>query len=229
MEARAQECAAAVALLYRPRRVVEVPERPCAAGPGRVEQHRGHRGLVLGVARNAARERGRHHLADVVDFGHLVGRGVVDEARACRRVEREPTGLVLEVLKGAGKRRDEREILVVDHDPVLGVRDPEPFARVFGDVDGPVAVEGHFVDHLSRAGDDLAPCTGLAGAARAGDLVLDDAVGRRGILERLRVEDSELLVRIEKTFGIKLAFRADPNYHVENFKIINANTNEEYR
>ena len=49
------------------------------------------------------------------------------------------------------------------------------------------------------------------------------------ILERLRVEDSELLVRIEKTFGIKLAFRADPNYHVENFKIINANTNEEYR
>ena len=49
------------------------------------------------------------------------------------------------------------------------------------------------------------------------------------ILERLRAEDSELLVRIEKTFGIKLAFRADPNYHVENFKIINANTNEEYR
>jgi ribonuclease G len=49
------------------------------------------------------------------------------------------------------------------------------------------------------------------------------------ILERLRAEDSELLVRIEKTFGIKLAFRADPNSHVENFKIINANTNEEYR
>jgi len=28
---------------------------------------------------------------------------------------------------------------------------------------------------------------------------------------------------------VKLAFRADPNYHVENFKIINALTNEEYR
>ncbi len=49
------------------------------------------------------------------------------------------------------------------------------------------------------------------------------------ILERLRSEDSDLLVRMEKTHGIKLAFRADPNYHVENFKIINANTNEEYR
>jgi len=49
------------------------------------------------------------------------------------------------------------------------------------------------------------------------------------ILERLRVEDSELLVRVEKTYGVKLAFRADPNYHVENFKIINAMTNEEYR
>ena len=49
------------------------------------------------------------------------------------------------------------------------------------------------------------------------------------ILERLRSEDSDLLVRMEKLFGVKLAFRADPNYHVENFKIINALTNEEYR
>ena len=49
------------------------------------------------------------------------------------------------------------------------------------------------------------------------------------ILERLRSEDAELLVRMEKLFGVKLAFRADLNYHVENFKIINAMTNEEYR
>jgi ribonuclease G len=49
------------------------------------------------------------------------------------------------------------------------------------------------------------------------------------ILERLRSEDADLLVRMEKSYGVKLAFRADPNYHVENFKIINAMTNEEYR
>ena len=49
------------------------------------------------------------------------------------------------------------------------------------------------------------------------------------ILERLRAEDADLLVRMEKTYNVKLAFRADPNYHVENFKIINALTNEEYR
>jgi ribonuclease G len=49
------------------------------------------------------------------------------------------------------------------------------------------------------------------------------------VLERLRVEDANLLVRMEQTFGVKLAFRADPNYHVENFKIINAVTGEEYR
>jgi ribonuclease G len=49
------------------------------------------------------------------------------------------------------------------------------------------------------------------------------------ILERLRSEDAELLVRMEKLFGVKLAFRADLNYHVENFKIINAITGEEYR
>jgi len=49
------------------------------------------------------------------------------------------------------------------------------------------------------------------------------------ILERLRSEDAGLLVRIEKSFGVKLAFRADPAYHVEHFKIINSATGEEYR
>ncbi len=49
------------------------------------------------------------------------------------------------------------------------------------------------------------------------------------ILERLRSEDADLLVRMEKMYGVKLAFRADLNYHVENFKIINALTGEEYR
>ncbi len=50
-----------------------------------------------------------------------------------------------------------------------------------------------------------------------------------GILDRLRNEDAELLVRMERDFGVKLAFRADLSYHVENFKIINAITGEEYR
>ncbi|MDO8543010.1 MAG: Rne/Rng family ribonuclease [Opitutaceae bacterium] len=49
------------------------------------------------------------------------------------------------------------------------------------------------------------------------------------ILERLRSEDADLLVRMEKLFGVKLAFRADLNYHVENFKIVNAISGEEYR
>ena len=49
------------------------------------------------------------------------------------------------------------------------------------------------------------------------------------ILERLRSEDADLLVRMEKLFGVKLAFRADLNFHVENFKIINAITGEDYR
>jgi ribonuclease G len=49
------------------------------------------------------------------------------------------------------------------------------------------------------------------------------------ILERLRSEDAGLLVRMEKSFGVKLAFRADPAYHVEHFKIVDAVTGEEYR
>jgi len=49
------------------------------------------------------------------------------------------------------------------------------------------------------------------------------------ILERLRSEDADLLVRMEKSFGVKLAFRADPAYHIEHFKIIDSATGEEYR
>jgi ribonuclease G len=49
------------------------------------------------------------------------------------------------------------------------------------------------------------------------------------ILERLRSEDADLLVRMEKSFGVKLSFRADPNYHLEHFKIVDADTGEEYR
>src|SRR5690606_6526304 len=52
---------------------------------------------------------------------------------------------------------------------------------------------------------------------------------RPGILERLRSEDADLLVRMERLLGVKLAFRADPAYHVENYKILNAATGEEYR
>ena len=49
------------------------------------------------------------------------------------------------------------------------------------------------------------------------------------ILERLREEDAELLVRMEREFGVKLAFRADLSFHVENFKIVDAVTGEESR
>jgi ribonuclease G len=50
-----------------------------------------------------------------------------------------------------------------------------------------------------------------------------------GVLERLRSEDADLLVKLEKIYNIQLTFRADPNYHVESFKILNAETGEELR
>jgi ribonuclease G len=49
------------------------------------------------------------------------------------------------------------------------------------------------------------------------------------VLERIKAEDAELLVRMEKLYGVKLSFRADPVFHVENFKILNAVSGEEYR
>ncbi|MDX2109529.1 MAG: Rne/Rng family ribonuclease [Verrucomicrobiota bacterium] len=48
-------------------------------------------------------------------------------------------------------------------------------------------------------------------------------------LERLRHEDEKLLVDIEDLYKVKLAFRADPIYHVENFKILDGETNQELR
>lgn len=48
-------------------------------------------------------------------------------------------------------------------------------------------------------------------------------------LERLRHEDEQVLVEIEDTYGVKLSFRADPAYHVESFKIVDARTGQELR
>jgi len=48
-------------------------------------------------------------------------------------------------------------------------------------------------------------------------------------LDRLRHEDEDLLLEIEKSYGAHLSFRADPIYHVENFKILNVETGKEER
>ncbi|MDR0535273.1 MAG: Rne/Rng family ribonuclease [Puniceicoccales bacterium] len=48
-------------------------------------------------------------------------------------------------------------------------------------------------------------------------------------LERLRNEDRACLEDMEKAYNVRLAFRADPGYHVENFKILDAETGEEVR
>ncbi|MDR2429330.1 MAG: Rne/Rng family ribonuclease [Puniceicoccales bacterium] len=48
-------------------------------------------------------------------------------------------------------------------------------------------------------------------------------------LERLREEDRGYLEDMERAYKVHLAFRADPSYHVENFKIINVETGDELR
>ena len=47
------------------------------------------------------------------------------------------------------------------------------------------------------------------------------------LYQRLRTEDEKLLIELEKRYFGKLSFRADPAFHSEQFKIINAATNEE--
>ena len=39
-------------------------------------------------------------------------------------------------------------------------------------------------------------------------------------LQRLQNEDYEYLLNLEKQYNVKLTFRADPSYHVENFRVV---------
>jgi len=47
------------------------------------------------------------------------------------------------------------------------------------------------------------------------------------VLDRLRTEDEQLLIDLEKRYFGKLSFRGDPAIHAEQFKIVNVMTNEE--
>jgi ribonuclease G len=49
------------------------------------------------------------------------------------------------------------------------------------------------------------------------------------LLERLRTEDEELLVDIERRYGGRLSFKPDPTLHREKFVITDANTGEELK
>lgn len=48
-------------------------------------------------------------------------------------------------------------------------------------------------------------------------------------LERLRQEDEQHLVDIEQAYNVSLSFRADPSYHVENFKVVDPTNGQELR
>src|ERR1043166_1316330 len=49
------------------------------------------------------------------------------------------------------------------------------------------------------------------------------------VLQRLREEDEELLVEIERKYAGRLTFRSDPAYHHEQFLITDANTGQELK
>jgi ribonuclease G len=48
-------------------------------------------------------------------------------------------------------------------------------------------------------------------------------------MNRLRTEDEELLVDIERKYAGRLTFRSDPTYHHEQFTITDANTGAELK
>lgn len=48
-------------------------------------------------------------------------------------------------------------------------------------------------------------------------------------LERLRTEDESHLIEIEKAYNVHLSFRADPAFHVENFRLVDPKTEREFK
>ena len=48
------------------------------------------------------------------------------------------------------------------------------------------------------------------------------------IIERLREEDADLLISLEKDYNAQLTFRADPQFHVENYRVIDVETGAAY-
>ncbi len=49
------------------------------------------------------------------------------------------------------------------------------------------------------------------------------------VLNRLKTEDEELLVEIERKYAGRLTFRTDPTYHHEKFLILDGQTNHELK
>jgi ribonuclease G len=49
------------------------------------------------------------------------------------------------------------------------------------------------------------------------------------VLQRLRTEDEELLIEIERKYAGRLTFRSDPTYHHERYTIVDSNTGQELK
>ena len=48
-------------------------------------------------------------------------------------------------------------------------------------------------------------------------------------LERIRTEDERRIAELERSYGVRISFRADPAIHIENFKIFDAQNAQELR
>ena len=49
------------------------------------------------------------------------------------------------------------------------------------------------------------------------------------VLNRLKTEDEELLIEIERKYSGRLAFRTDPTYHLEKFLVLDGSNNQELK
>lgn len=60
----------------------------------------------------------------------------------------------------------------------------------------------------------------LMRAGKRGDVPSLRITVNPSVLERLRSEDEDMLVELEEKFGMHMAFVADPNIHIEQFRIV---------
>ena len=96
--------------------------------------------------------------------------------------------------------------------------EPCPYCKGHGQVKTPltmsVELQRRLTSVLSQASDD-----------QRGLIV----VVHPDVMNRLKTEDGELLVALERNYQARLTFRTDPSFHREHFTLTNAQTGEELR
>ena len=125
---------------------------------------------------------------------------------------------VVKALRPHSDRVFDVHLMIAPADPYL-----DAFAKAGADV---ITVHAEAGPHLDRSLQHIRSLGKQAGVALC-PATPAEAVAH--VLDRLRKDDEELLVEIERKYAGRLTFRPDPAYHHEKFSIHDASTGAELK